>query len=144
MTRSSSSSTIEYKNEKDVVCNCNHLANIIKAWTDDNPRRSWYDVEKPHGWQRDVLIGARDVMRQQKKEIMSLINKVRALTVDGESVEKKKRSTMYVKQACEECEALKKEVLVLKKRSTVYHNVLITPSIGFTIVIGVIVGMLKW
>lgn len=83
-------------------------------------------------------------MRQQKEEIKSLRNKLRALTIDSESVQQNERSTMYVKQACEDCEALKKEVLVLNERSTMYRNVLITSSIGFTVVVGVVVGMLKW
>lgn len=166
MAHSSSSSTTEYKNEKRFFCNCNRLAKIFQSWTDDNPGRRfyrcpgrkvlngyesckffvWYDVEAPHGWQRDALIGARDVINQQKEEIKSLRNKVRALTIDSESVEQNEneRNTVYVKQACEECEALKKEVLVLKERSMVNRNVLITSSIGFTVVLGVVVGMLKW
>lgn len=164
MAHSSSSSTIEYKNEKAVFCKCNLLAKIKQSWTDDNPGRRfygcqgrkvvhgyesckffiWYDVEKPHGWQRDALIGARDVVNQQKEEIKSLRNKISALTVDSQSVEQTERSTVYVQQACEDCEALKKEVLVLKERSRVYRNVLVTSSIGFTVVLGVVVGMLKW
>ncbi|KAG2329624.1 hypothetical protein Bca52824_000804 [Brassica carinata] len=62
----------------------------------------------------------------------------------SESVQQNERSTVYVKQACEDCEALKKEVLVLNERSTVYRNVLITSLVGLTVVVGVVVGMLKW
>ncbi|KAG2308083.1 hypothetical protein Bca52824_027831 [Brassica carinata] len=34
MAQSASSSTIEYKNEKGILCNCNGLARIEQAWTE--------------------------------------------------------------------------------------------------------------
>ncbi|XP_048618447.1 uncharacterized protein LOC106393513 [Brassica napus] len=161
MAHSSSSSNVVYKNEKGVVCNCNCLANVVQAWTDDNPGRrfyscekrktgdeydccnffQWYDVEKPHGWQRDALIGARNVNRQQREEIKSLRNKIRALreNMGPNSTDLKEKT-----EACDACEGLKREVLILNERSRVYRNVLITSSVGFTVVLGVFIGVLKW
>ncbi|KAF2561222.1 hypothetical protein F2Q70_00018734 [Brassica cretica] len=47
-------------------------------------------------------------------------------------------------EACDACEGLKREVLILNERSRVYRNVLITSSVGFTVVLGVFIGVLKW
>lgn len=168
MTQSSSSSTIDYKNENLVACNCNRRTNVIQAWTDENPGRRfytckgrkvsngyercdffrWYDVEKPHGWQYFALLGARDVMRQQKTEIESLRNQVRTLSLVNESSVEAPTNSKETLEECEalkgEVEAFKREVLILNERSRVYRNVLITSSIGFTVVIGVFMGILKW
>ncbi|CAH8313984.1 unnamed protein product [Eruca vesicaria subsp. sativa] len=160
MAQSLSSSTIEFKNQKGVVCYCNRFAKIVQAWTNTNPGRRfyscdgrkvgngydtckffrWYDEEKPHGWQHDALIGARDVMRQQKDEINSLRNKVRALTLERENMGE---TPTDMRQTCETCEKLKWEVLVLNERNKVYRNVLMTSSIGFTIVVVVFIVLLK-
>ncbi|CAH8346407.1 unnamed protein product [Eruca vesicaria subsp. sativa] len=178
MAQSSSSSAIDNKIEKVVVCNCNRKAKVVQAWTEDNPGRRfyscqgrkvstgydscnffrWYDVEKPHGWQYVALLGARDVIRQQKEEINSLKSQVRALSLENESIGQAPSDSNRTLEACEtlkgeaeacealkgEVEALKREVLILNERSMVYRNVLITSSIGFTVVIGVFMGILKW
>ncbi|CDY57911.1 hypothetical protein Bca4012_005895 [Brassica carinata] len=164
MAHSSSSSTIEYKNDKSVVCNFNRLANIVQAWTDDNPGRrfysckgrrvgnrydscnffDWYDEEKPHGWQYVALLGARDVMRKHKEEIKILRNKVRELAIASERIGENLTDSKQTCEACKACEELEKEVLILNERSTVYRNVLIASSIGLTMVLGVFVGMMKW
>lgn len=163
MAQSSSSSITEYKNENGVVCNCNHAANIVQAWTDDNPGRRfyccpervengygkcnffrWFDVEKPRGWQHDALVGARDVMRQQKEEIKSLRKKIRALMQESEHMGHNPTNLKQESEACDTCEALKREVMILNERSRVYRNVLITSSVGFTVALGVFIGVLKW
>ena len=179
MAQSSSSFTIDNKKEKVMVCNCNFEAKVLQAWTVDNPGRRfytcegrrvsngyqtcnffrWYDVEKPHGWQYTALLGARNVMRQQREEISNLRNQVRALTLENESIGRAVHlenessgqtptDSNLIYEACEalkgEVEALEREVLVLNERSMVYRNGLITLSIGFTVVTGVFMGILKW
>ncbi|KAG2265203.1 hypothetical protein Bca52824_072282 [Brassica carinata] len=131
MAHSSSSSNVVYKNEKGVVCNCNRLANVTGDEYDCCNFFQWYDVEKPHGWKRDALIGARNSLR----------NKIRALreNMGPNSTDLKEKT-----EACDACEGLKREVLILNERSRVYRNVLITSSVGFTVVLGVFIGVLKW
>ena len=172
MAESSSSSTIDKKKAKVVVCNCNIEAKVLQAWTVDNPGRRfytcegrrvsngyqtcnffrWYDVEKPHGWQYTALLGARNVMRQQREEISNLQNQVRELILEnvrnGGAVRLENESSGQNPPDsdlnCEACEALRGEILVLNERSMVYRNVLITLAIGFTVVICVFMGILKW
>ncbi|KAG2278231.1 hypothetical protein Bca52824_060786 [Brassica carinata] len=139
MAQSSSSSTIDNKKEKVVVCNSNIEAKGIQAWTVDDPGRRfytcegrrvsngyqtcnffrWYEVENPHGWQYTALLGARNVIRQQKEDISNLRNQVREL-----SLENQWPTPPDSDLNCEACEALRGEILVLNKRSMVYHNVL--------------------
>ncbi|XP_013607562.1 uncharacterized protein LOC106405762 [Brassica napus] len=103
MAQSSSYSTIDNKKEKVVVCNCNIEAKGIQAWTVDDPGRRfytcegrrvsngyqtcnffrWYEVENPHGWQYTALLGARNVIRQQKEDISNLRNQVRELSLEN-------------------------------------------------------------
>ncbi|KAH0877216.1 hypothetical protein HID58_064610 [Brassica napus] len=172
MAQSSSFSTIDNKKEKVVVCNCNFEAKVLQAWTVDNPGRRfytcegrrvsngyqtcnffrWYDVEKPHGWQYTALLGARNVMRQQREEISNLRNQVRELSLEnvriGRAVRLENESSGQTPPDsdlnCEACEALRGEILVLNERSMVYRNVLITLAVGFTVVICVFMGILKW
>ncbi|CAH2047293.1 unnamed protein product [Thlaspi arvense] len=156
MGDSASSSTVQYKNEKAVLCNCNQLAKIVRAWTDANTGHRfygcvgrkvahgyescnffrWFDVKKPHGWQHEALIEARDVIREQREEIKNLREAVQVQ-------ELKRENSNDVKQTSEECKALKREVLILNERSRVFRNVLITSSVGFTIILGVVVTMCK-
>ncbi|CAN8319506.1 unnamed protein product [Cochlearia groenlandica] len=80
--------TFDKGNENHVVCLCHRPAVIIKSWTDQNPGRrfykcrgvagrdcsffQWYDNPKPQGWKMLALLEARDLIREQKKEIESL------------------------------------------------------------------------
>ncbi|CAH2070552.1 unnamed protein product [Thlaspi arvense] len=168
MSHSASSSTIEYKNEKGVLCICKGLAKHFQAWTYENPGRrlyackgrraghgyeqcnlfGWYDVEKPHGWQYLALLEVRDTMRVQKKEIRNLREAVRALTHEAEMKMEDPISLVdelkdKLKQTRKECEAQEREVLILNKRSRVFRNVLISSSVGFTLVVGVMMVMWK-
>ncbi|CAH2080091.1 unnamed protein product [Thlaspi arvense] len=158
MGDSASSSIVQYKNEKALLCNCDQPAKIMRAWTDANTGRRfygcvgrkvahgyescnffcWFDVEKPHGWQHEALIEARDVIRDQREEIRNLREAVKELKRGNPN-----ENLDDLKQAREECEALKLEVLILNERSRVFRNVLITSSVGFTIVLGVVVTMCK-
>ncbi|XP_024015842.1 uncharacterized protein LOC112089100 [Eutrema salsugineum] len=150
MAQSSSSSTIEVKNEFGVLCKCMRAAKIVKAWTNDNPGRRfyacpgrkvgngyescnffrWYDVEKPQGWQHLALLEARDVIRDLKDEIMKFKEVGRA-------------PRRELKETCEQCETLKQEVLVLTERSTIYRNVLLSSTFGFAVALGAIFAMSK-
>ncbi|CAH8298100.1 unnamed protein product [Eruca vesicaria subsp. sativa] len=164
MAHSASSSTMGYKNEKGVLCNCKTLARVVQAWTDDNPGRrfysckgrkveqgyescnffQWYDVERPYGWQHQALLEARDIMRAQKEEIKQLKESMRGLTHDRERQLEIPNSVLEeLKASREECEGLKREALVLSERSRVYRNVLISSTFGFVVVTGVMVAMVK-
>ncbi|XP_024013153.1 uncharacterized protein LOC112087468 [Eutrema salsugineum] len=168
MAHSASSSTNSFKNETGVLCNCNRSAKIVRAWTIDNPGRRfyscrgrkfangyencnffrWFDVEKPQGWQHEALLEARNTIREQKEEIKGLRNTVRALThggetMEGETMENRSEVMEKMKQKMDEYEALKLEVLILRERSTILRNVLLTSSVGFVVVIG-IMAMWKW
>ncbi|KAL0701620.1 hypothetical protein Bca4012_057742 [Brassica carinata] len=163
MAQSSSSSTTEYKNDKGILCKCKRLARIAQAWTDDNPGRRfytcegrkvgevyescyffrWYDVEAPHGWQYQALLEARDTIRGQREEIKYLKEVVRAKTHENERTLKNQSSEQELKLRREECEALKREVLILGERSRVFRNVLISSTVGFAVVLGVMVSMGK-
>ncbi|KAG2322177.1 hypothetical protein Bca4012_057023 [Brassica carinata] len=161
MAQSASSSTIEYKNEKGILCNCNGLARIEQAWTEDNPGRRfytcksrirkeacnffrWYDVEKPHGWQYQALLEAREIMRGQREEIKYLRDVVKALSHENGSEFENPSSTVEdLKLSREECDSLRREVMILNERSRVYRNVLISSTVGFVVVLGVIVSMGK-
>ncbi|CAN7029896.1 unnamed protein product [Brassica oleracea var. botrytis] len=71
-----------------VRCLCSKLSVVRKAWTDDNPGRrfygcpnpkwksctffKWFDVEKPYGWQKNSLLEARDLIREQEEELKKL------------------------------------------------------------------------
>ncbi|XP_024013572.1 uncharacterized protein LOC112087804 [Eutrema salsugineum] len=164
MAQSSSSSTMEYKNDYGVLCNCKRAAKIVKAWTNDNPGRRfyactgrrtghgyescnffrWYDVEKPHGWQHLALLEARDVIRDLKEEIMKFKKVEREPSREIEHViENPSHLEDELMKTRQECEALKGEVLVLTERSTIYCNVLLSSTIGFTVALGVIFAMSK-
>ncbi|KAJ4867983.1 hypothetical protein Rs2_50476 [Raphanus sativus] len=159
MAQSASSSSIVYKNEDGILCKCNGLARIEQAWTEDNPGRRfytcksrirkeacgffrWYDVEKPHGWQHLALCEARDTMKGQKEEIKYLRDVVKALSHEKES-DHPSSTDEDLKLSREECESLRREVEILNERSRVYRNVLITSTVGFVVVLGVIVSMGK-
>lgn len=169
MAQSSSSSTIDNKKVQVVVCNCNREAKVIQAWTVDNPGRrfytcrgrrgangyescnffQWYDVEKPHGWQYTALLGARNVINQQKEEINNLRNQVSAPSLENQHIGRGRVVSVENESSgqnlnCEACEVLKREVMVLKERSIVYRNVLTTLSIASTVVVCVFFGILKW
>ncbi|CAH8359605.1 unnamed protein product [Eruca vesicaria subsp. sativa] len=126
-----------------VLCDCKRKAKVVRAWTRENPGRRfygcsgyrvgngcescnffrWYDVEKPHGWQHLALQEARDIIREQKAEIANLRTK---------------------KEKDEQCEALKREVLILNERSYVLRNVLVASAVGFGVAVGGIMVMSKW
>ncbi|CAH8320261.1 unnamed protein product [Eruca vesicaria subsp. sativa] len=143
MAQISSSSTIDNKNEK-VVQRWFKLG-LVTTLEGGSIAANDYDVEKPHGWQHIALLGARDVIRQQKEEIGNLRNQVKALSLENESIGQTPNDSSLICEALKgEVEALNKEVLVLNERSMVYRNVLITSSIGFTVVIGVVMGIMKW
>ncbi|XP_048596424.1 uncharacterized protein LOC125578151 [Brassica napus] len=150
------------QNEKGILCKCKKLTRVVQAWTDDNPGRrfygcegrkvdhgyescnffQWYDVERPHGWQYLALLEARDIMRGQKEEIKQMKESMRALTHERER-QLESPALEELKVSREECEALKREVLVLSERSRVFRNVLISSTFGFVVVLGVMVAMGK-
>ncbi|KAF8081587.1 hypothetical protein N665_0876s0005 [Sinapis alba] len=155
---------MEFKNEKGIFCHCKELAKIVQAWTDDNPGRRfytcrgrkvnhgyesckffrWYDVEKPQGWQHLALLEARDTIRGQKEEIRYLKEAMKAMTHDGErQLEIPVSEVEELKNCREECESLKRQVLILGERSRVFRNVLISSSVRFVVVLGVMVSMGK-
>ncbi|KAJ4865745.1 hypothetical protein Rs2_52740 [Raphanus sativus] len=139
-----------------VRCNCNREANVVRAWTPKNPGRRfygcsgfgardkkkacnffrWYDLEKPHGWQHLDLLEARDIIQEQKDEIADLRTKVSSLTHSSELEDK-------LKKKGEECEALKREVVMLREKSSVIRNVVVS-SVGFGVFVGGIMVMSKW
>ncbi|KAF8049670.1 hypothetical protein N665_2153s0004 [Sinapis alba] len=136
-----------------VHCACNRTARIQRAWTRDNPegrflgckgRRvgnkyvnckffQWFDMEPPYGWQYLALLEARGIIREQKEEIENLRDQV-----------SKQISTYFLQkldEKNEECQALKRQVLVLSKRTLVLRNVLAASSVGFVVVLGGIIGL---
>jgi len=155
----SSSST-----EHGVLCDCNRKAKIERAWTRENPGRRffgcngrrvrngyencnffrWFDVEKPHGWQHLALLAARDIIREQKEELAVLRNKVIIPNHEGSNMDISNEFVEKFKEKVEECEALKKEVLILGERSAVFRNVLVASSVGFAILLGGMIVMSKY
>ncbi|KAL0856153.1 hypothetical protein Bca101_061306 [Brassica carinata] len=127
----SSSST-----EHGVLCDCNLKAKFERVWTLKNPGVDSSVVKgvelemgmriKPHGWQHLALLAARDIIREQKEDLAILRNKVNTPNHEefGEKFEEKS----------EECEALKREVLILGERSASFRNVLVASSVGFAII----------
>lgn len=81
-------------------------------------------------------------MCDRKEEIMKLKEAIRALSRETKNM-MENPSTLEdeLKQTCDQCEALKREVLVLTERSRIFHNVLISSTIGFTVTLGVIIAM---
>lgn len=143
-------------NNGGVLCDCKRKAKVVRAWTRENPGCRfygcsgyrvgnggdscnffrWYDVEKPHGWQHLALQEAREIIQKQKAEIANLKSKVEISSeLELEDIFKEKD---------EECEALKREVLILRERSSVLRNVLVASSVGFGVAVGGIMVMLKW
>ncbi|KAF3495774.1 hypothetical protein DY000_02057910 [Brassica cretica] len=104
----------------------------------------WFDVEKPHGWQHLALLAARDIIREQKEELAVLRNKVTIPNHEGSNMDISNEFVKKFKEKVEECEALKKEVLILGERSDVFHNVLVASSVGFAIILGGMIVMPKY
>ncbi|XP_013699737.1 uncharacterized protein LOC106403456 [Brassica napus] len=127
----SSSST-----EQPVKCACNLTTHPVRVWTRKNPGRrfvscrgrrvgrqyvkcdifQWVDQEPPHGWQHLALLEARDIINEEKEELAKLRNELNG--------------------KCEECEALKRTVLVLTERSSLLRNLLVGSSFGVGVVLG--------
>ncbi|CDY42340.1 BnaC02g17170D [Brassica napus] len=151
------------RNNNGVLCHCKCEAPIVRAWTRENPGRRfygcrgfgvgnghescnffrWYDVEKPHGWQYLALQEAREIMQEQKEEIANLRAKVRSLTHEC-SNEFSRELEDEMKEKGEECEALKREVLILSERSSMLRNALVASYVGFGVVVGGIMVMSRW
>uniref|UniRef100_A0A0D3DY10 Uncharacterized protein n=1 Tax=Brassica oleracea var. oleracea TaxID=109376 RepID=A0A0D3DY10_BRAOL len=99
--------------EHGVLCDCNRKAKIERAWTRENPGRRFFGCKG-----RRVRNGER--------------HNLRAKGGAGRSEEQER---------VEECEALKKEVLILGERSVVFRNVLVASSVGFAIILGGMIVM---
>ncbi|CAH8294396.1 unnamed protein product [Eruca vesicaria subsp. sativa] len=147
-----------------VRCDCNKPAKVVRAWTRENPghrfwscrgRRvangwdscnffRWPDVEAPDRWQHLALLEARDTIREQKEEIASLRQKVTLSTHGCDNSEISSKLMERMKEKNEECEALNREVLIIKERSLVLKNVLVASSIEFAVVIGGLMVISKY
>lgn len=147
-----------------VTCDCNKPAKVLRAWTRENPGRRfwtcrgrrvangwescnffrWHDLEKPEGWQHLALLDARDIIQTQKEEIASLREKVSLSTVGSDNSEISSELMEKMKKKNEECEALGREVLILKERALVLKNVLVASSIGFAVVVGGLMVISKY
>ena len=152
----SSSST-----EHGVRCDYNLTANSVRAWMRKNPRRrflscrgrrvgrdyvkcdffQWFDLEPPHGWQHLALLEARDIINEQKEEIAKLRNQVSKQAHQNSNVQISNDLVEQRNDKSEECEPLKRAVLVLTERSSVLRNVLVASSVGFVVVLGGIIGL---
>ncbi|CAN8318713.1 unnamed protein product [Cochlearia groenlandica] len=88
MNPSQSSGSGSTASNRRVLCNCGKVAMVKQAWTDSNPGRrfyrcgegwrgvcdffAWYDVEKPHGWQKNALLEARDIINAHQEDLKKL------------------------------------------------------------------------
>ncbi|KAF3511780.1 hypothetical protein F2Q69_00006367 [Brassica cretica] len=136
-----SSSSTEYG----VRCDCNLTAKPVRTWTRNNPGRrfltcrgrrvgrdyvkcdffQWFELEPPHGWQHLALLEARDIINKQKEEIAKLRNQVNKQAHQKSNVHISNDLVEQLNDKSEECEALKRAVLVLTERSSVLRNVLV-------------------
>ncbi|CAF1748212.1 unnamed protein product, partial [Brassica napus] len=164
-----------------VRCLCSKLSVVRKAWTDDNPGRrfygcpnpkwksctffKWFDVEKPYGWQKNSLLEARDLIREQEEELKKLkAMKLRAMVGrDGKEMESeillqmeeenKKLRAMVGPDANEmeskmlqlenENKKLKQELAVSYGKEKMGKQFVIISWVGFACVTPVIVNALK-
>lgn len=94
-------------------------------------------------WQYLALQEAREIMQEQKEEIANLRAKVRSLTHEC-SNEFSRELEDEMKEKGEECEALKREVLILSERSSMLRNSLVASYVGFGVVVGGIMVMSRW
>ncbi|CAA7038895.1 unnamed protein product [Microthlaspi erraticum] len=96
-----------------------------------------YLGEEPHGWQKEALLEAKSIIDEQKEKIGALNNQVRTLTcaLNRESGDSQAGIMEKFKALSEECEGLKREVLILTERSNVLRNVLVTSSVAFAVFI---------
>ncbi|CAN6823041.1 hypothetical protein Bca4012_006289 [Brassica carinata] len=143
-----------------IRCDSNLTANPVRVWTRKNPGRrflscrgrrvgrdyvkcdfcQWFDLEPPHGWQHLSLLEARDIINEQKEEISKLRNQVSKQPHQNSHVQISNDLVEQLNDKSEECEALKRAVLVLTERSSVLCNVLVASSVGFVVVLGGIIG----
>lgn len=149
----SGSSSHEGSRGKKVLCFCNRPPMIVKAWTDVNPGRrfyrcrctfgkgctffEWYDIEKPHGWQHQALLEARDEIREQKVENERL-KKLLIVRAEEQLMEVAENTYEDPQQI-----ANNTEIMVLKREVTVMRNMFVLAWIGFAVVMGSTIAMLK-
>ena len=92
MSQSSGSDANSVSRSWGPLCNCGKGTTITKAWTNENPGRrffrcgvhgfiNWADEEKPCGWQKQSLLGARDEIRQLKESLK--VMKEQLVTLSG-------------------------------------------------------------
>ncbi|KAF3505476.1 hypothetical protein F2Q69_00005516 [Brassica cretica] len=147
----SSSST-----EQPVKCACNLTTHPVRVWTRKNPGRrfvscrgrrvgrqyvncdifQWADQEPPHGWQHLALLEARDIINEEKEELAKLRNEVSKQSDQNMNKQISNELVEKLNGKCEECEALKRTVLVLTERSSLLRNLLVGSSFGVGVVLG--------
>lgn len=134
-----------------VFCDCGFPSPVNRSWTRKNPGRRfygckgrrqgsgyincgffrWYDDEILTGWKNLALSEAQTIMEDLKHEIGDLKCKVTTITLEAVNRENAKCEALRL-----ECEAERREVLVLKERCNGLRNVLLASSIGFAVCIG--------
>ncbi|XP_024010843.1 uncharacterized protein LOC112086204 [Eutrema salsugineum] len=150
----------------ELKCHCGKESVVKKAWTDDNLGRRfygcgdrnwkscnffrWFDVEKPHGWQKKALVEARDTIQDQLQEL----KKLRALVGEdgevmasaGEQIESRadnaENSEVWI-ELTNENKALKEELALSVEKEKLCRQFVVISWVGFVCVTAIICNAFK-
>ncbi|XP_024004523.1 uncharacterized protein LOC112081895 [Eutrema salsugineum] len=146
-----------------VKCHCGKVSVVRKAWTDDNPGRRfygcgaanwkscnffrWFDAEKPQGWQKNALLEARDLIREQGDELKKLRAIVgeegKEMAYVGEKSETSTQNTDMLLQLTTENNKLKEKLASSLEKEKLCRQFVVISWVRFVCVTAVIVSLGK-
>ncbi|CAE5987980.1 unnamed protein product [Arabidopsis arenosa] len=157
----SSSTVQEFGNEmtaEGYECDCGKQTLIFQAWTDANPGRRfyrcgagwrsecnhfrWIDLEKPHGWQKQALLEARDLIKAQDAELKRL-RESQAEGIENYAGEVSIEYQKKMEDLEKEKNALESDLKASKEKEQTIREVLLISWIGFICVFATVVHALK-